>query len=356
MAVCLATGLNHTIARRRDGTVWTWGDGSNGQLGLDDPTMTVRRVPTQVPGISSAREVEGGWSTSFVRTAEGLVRACGWHLAGQLGRPATEPQISFRPVLRFRRPRTVSAGSFHCLATYKSQVYAWGMNLRGGFGIGSGSVGDIWVYPRPLPGVDGVTRAVAGLFGQSFLLRRSGPRLLAAGLNNHGQLGDGTTQDRTEFVAIPGMSDVVAIETGNAYTLALLDDGTVWAWGLNDVGQLGDGTRVSSLTPVRVGQLRRIVAISAGYSHALALDDAGRVSERGHVVDNVFFDVRSAPVKVEIPRPVVAIAAGYTFSHAVDDNGDVWGWGVNGEGQVGTGSTALRVPEPTRLDGISQVG
>jgi alpha-tubulin suppressor-like RCC1 family protein len=57
-----------------------------------------------------------------------------------------------------------------------------------------------------------------------------------------------------------------------------------------------------------------------------------------------------------MPRPIVAISASGGTSLAVDDNGDVWGWGDNGAGEVGTGSTAPTVYVPTRLTGISQVG
>jgi alpha-tubulin suppressor-like RCC1 family protein len=110
------------------------------------------------------------------------------------------------------------------------------------------------------------------------LLRRSAPRLLAAGRNNYGQLGDGTTQDRFDFVAIPGMSDVVAISGDVDFTLALRHDGTVWAWGRNDLGQLGDGTLNDLPTPGRVGRLRKVVAIAAGRDYGLALDDAGRIT------------------------------------------------------------------------------
>lgn len=361
MAVFLVAGNSHSIARRTDGTVWTWGNDELGQLGLGDPAMTFRSVPTQVAGVSNAREVAIGASTSLFLASDGFVHACGSHTSIQLGRPATAPQTSFLPVQRFRRPRAISAGWLHCLAAYKGQVFAWGRNQHGGFGIGT--QGELWTYPRPLPGVDGVSQAICGRWGQSFLLRRSGPRVLAAGRNNYGQLGDGTTQDRLEFVPIPGMSDVVAVSASSDFTLALRDDGTVWAWGRNHVGQLGDGTLVDRPTPARVGQLRRIVAISAGGAHGLALDDAGRISGWGlnttaQLGDDGSgnFSVRRVPAKIPMKRPIVALSTGGGHSLAVDDHGDLWGWGYNVNGQVGTGSAAPHVFVPTRVTGISQVG
>ena len=59
---------------------------------------------------------------------------------------------------------------------------------------------------------------------------------------------------------------------GTSHTLAVKTDGTVWAWGLNDKGQLGDGTTTTRLSPVQVGSYYVTVSVSAGETHSLALD------------------------------------------------------------------------------------
>ena len=74
----------------------------------------------------------------------------------------------------------------------------------------------------------------------------------AWGDNTYGQLGDGTTTDRSTPVQVPGMADVVAIASGPVHTIALRRDGTVWAWGRNDEGQLCDGTTTDRSTPLQV--------------------------------------------------------------------------------------------------------
>ena len=67
------------------------------------------------------------------------------------------------------------------------------------------------------------------------------------------------------------------IAAGGDHTLALKSDGTVWAWGSNHTGQLGDGTTTNRSAPVKINGLSNIIAIAAGNTHSLAINDQGRV-------------------------------------------------------------------------------
>ena len=73
-----------------------------------------------------------------------------------------------------------------------------------------------------------------------------------------GQLGDGTTTQRTSPVTVSGLSNIIALAAGGSYALALASDGTVWAWGNNGNGAIGDGTTTLRTSPVgRAGPARR---------------------------------------------------------------------------------------------------
>src|SRR6056300_1696882 len=95
--------------------------------------------------------------------------------------------------------------------------------------------------------------------GHSMALTRNG-KVFAWGLNIYGQLGDGTCENRSTPVAVPGLEDVISISAGGSYSMALTRDGKVFAWGLNIYGQLGDGTLENRSTPVAVPGLEDVIS------------------------------------------------------------------------------------------------
>ena len=97
------------------------------------------------------------------------------------------------------------------------------------------------------------------------------------GYNDYGQLGDGSTTDRSTPVPVSGLgSGVIALAAGDAHTCALTAAGGVQCWGYNGYGQLGDGSTTNRLTPVPVSGLGSgVVALAAGDYHTCALTAAG---------------------------------------------------------------------------------
>ncbi len=174
----------------------------------------------------------------------------------------------------------------------------------------------------------------------------------AWGWNDCGQLGDGTTTNRTIPVQVKGISDVVAIAAGMYHTVALKNDGTVWAWGVNEYGKLGDGTTNNSFTPVQVNGISNVKAIAAGAYHTVALKNDGTVwtwgyNHYGELGNGTTVD-SSTPVQVKGISDVKAIAAGACHTVALKNDGTVWAWGCNYDGELGNG-TAVDSSTPVQV-------
>ncbi len=135
------------------------------------------------------------------------------------------------------------------------------------------------------------------------------------------------------FLASPAAAPpVVELAAGEAHSLALTADGSVWAWGSNDRGQLGDGSRRDRSQPARIANLSNIVAIAGGTSHSVAVDSDGAVWAWGRNIDGILGDGtntdRETPVQVSGLGNIVAVAAGDDMSYALRSDGQVFGWGV----------------------------
>ena len=166
------------------------------------------------------------------------------------------------------------------------------------------------------------------------------------GDNQYGQLGDGTTINRTVAAAVRtlGMgSGVVAVSVGRAHTCVTRNDGAVLCWGGNGFGQLGDGTYNARLTPGYVlGSENSAVRVSARLVHSCAGTTHGVAcwgnNVGGQIGDGTFTDRPFPTWASTLDTSVDEIAAGYMHSCARKVTGMIVCWGQNNAGQLGNGS------------------
>jgi alpha-tubulin suppressor-like RCC1 family protein len=245
----------------------------------------------------------------------------------------------------------------------QAQVLAWGINDFGQLGNGN------MMTPQPLPlniGQPQITGINAG-FNHTIALQANGT-LLSWGNNNLGKLGNNSTIDSPSPVPVQNLTGVVAVAAGEIHSLALKDDGTVWVWGSNSSGQLGDGTNDFNPhpLPVQVPVLSNIIAISAHLNHSLALKADGTVwawgaNDFGQIGNNTVGGTVSPPTQVMNLSNVIAIAAGFQHNAALKSDGTVWVWGRNAEGEIGnnttttTGCQCQPLPLQTTISGVSQI-
>ena len=159
------------------------------------------------------------------------------------------------------------------------------------------------------------------------------PDVASWGANRTGQLGDGTTTDRSRYVDIGFGSNVVQVAAGGTgrfgHGLEARSDGTAWAWGFNGFGELGDGTTTSRLAPVQVTGLTGVTQVAGGCMHSLALRSDGTVgawggNNAGQLGRNTVTDHEVTPAPVTGLAGVTKIAAGCEFSLALRSDGTVW--------------------------------
>jgi alpha-tubulin suppressor-like RCC1 family protein len=251
----IVAGASHSLALQEDGTVWAWGWNNSGQLGgVSNITSNVAiRVPINGDVSPNIAVAAGGWHSVTLK-ADGSVWTWGDNSNGQLGDRSTPSNLPAQ-VNGLSGIVNISAGDYHTVALKQDgTVWTWGSNEHGQLGNGFGSNSS---SPVQVIGLNGV-RAVTAGSGYTLALRQDGT-VYAWGKGDSGQLGNGLEMDSPTPVKVldqtgAALSDVVELDAGNTHSIAHLRDGTVWAWGSNIYGQiLGNSSNTAVIKAMRVG-------------------------------------------------------------------------------------------------------
>jgi alpha-tubulin suppressor-like RCC1 family protein len=399
--IIISAGGDHTCALTASGGVRCWGDNGFGELG--DGTTIPSSMPVDVVGLSSGVvSVEVGENQSCVLTDASGAKCWGLNASGELG-DGTEidsstpvevaglgrgvvsvsvggdracavtasggvkcwgaiwygqwkegkPNFSSTPVdvpSLSSGVAAVSNGYGHiCALTTAGGVKCWGFNASGQLGDGTAKEGS--TVPMDVVGLDGKVASITAGSNHTCALTAVGG-VKCWGNNTWGQLGDGTTMDRSTPVDVMGMgSGVTAIAAGSGRTCALLVSGGVKCWGSNHYGELGDGTTENRLTPVNVTNLGSgVAAVTAGGDHTCALMTSGGLKCWGNNRTGQLGDglppVNVIPVDVTgLSNDVAAISAGTSHACALTTVEGVkcWGSGYLTEGSTSDRSTLADV-------------
>lgn len=352
-------GANHALATTTTNELWAWGENANGQLG--DSTDVNRQTPTRIGALSNWTYVSAGGfeSTGFSLAQNTSLELYAWgdNTYGQLAQGDNTDRSSPTKVgveIDWDLNKGEAGGSGHAVVPNNfGVVRTWGNNTFGQLGDGSTNhsttpiewAGDAFSIPYAAAG-EGWWNAHS-----LFLLEEStaSPSLWSAGRNTAGQLGNGTTTDNTfGFSRIGTDTDWAKLSAGEQFSMAIKNNGTLWAWGDNGNAQFGDGTFTSSTTPKRVGALTIWKTVDTGWRHTVALRTDNTLwawgsNTAGQLGSGNTISV-SSPQQVGSNTWQTISTSGDGTTLAIRSDGTLWGWGNNADGQLGTGNAWQTTP------------
>jgi RHS repeat-associated protein len=242
----ISAGGFSMLAVKSNGTVVAWGDNSQGELG-NTTTTTSSSTPVAVSNLVNVTSVSNGfWLFSAALKSDGSVWTWGWNGQGELGNNTTTSSTVPVQVTGLPLIASISAGGGHMMALDTSRsVWTWGINSSGQLGNNTTTNA---IAPVQLTGI--TATSVSAGSNQSAVLLANGT-VSAWGSNGNGQLGIGTTTNTlAPSTPMQGINNAVSISDGGKHMVMLRSNGTVAAVGADGSGQLGDGTTVDKSIPV----------------------------------------------------------------------------------------------------------
>ena len=338
----VAAGVSFTAGITTTGTLYAWGYNNFGDLG--DGTTISKSSPVTVSTLNLFSKISCGTDFSLAIDNSGMLWSWGLNTSGQLGDGTTINKSS--PVQIGTSSWTIISASYINSAgiTTTGALFTWGNNT-------AGQLGDGTTIAKSSPVQIGTSSWTAVSTGASYMMGiTTTGGLFTWGLGTSGQLGDGTTVNKSSPVQI-GTSSWSMVSAGGLTSAAILANGSgaLFTWGLGTSGQLGDGTTINKSSPVQIGTSSWNF-VSAGNPYVAAISTAGALfttglNSFGQLGDGTIIN-KSTPVQVATTYNIIsswtAVSAGYSHSMAIAYDGLLWGWGTNATGQLGDGTTATR--------------
>jgi alpha-tubulin suppressor-like RCC1 family protein len=304
-------------------------------------------VMAQIFSAQPVTSIAAGGVHSLFTKSDGSLWGMGANSEGQLGLGSALAKTNVPQEIISSGAGTIAAGYFHSLYAVGGSLWGMGDNSYGD--LGDGTTTTRYVPEQIVSIFRGGIAPIAGggnhsLFGTYGVI--SLPTFRAMGLNNDGQLGDGTTVNQTSPETISS-SRPLAVACGESHSLYLTSDGSVWAMGDNTYGQLGDNTFSQQDSPENISALggpTNVIAIAAGFFHSVFVDSNGNLWGVGSQDEGQFGDTGYPPFDVPalfVVGGVTSVAAGYYHTVFIR-NGALWGMGYNNYGQLGDGTTNTR--------------
>jgi alpha-tubulin suppressor-like RCC1 family protein len=335
--------------------LWSWGYNNSGQLG--DGTIVNKSSPvTTAGGGTNWKQVAGGYFHTAAIKTDGTLWTWGYNSSGQLGDNTTVNKS--RPVTTAgggTNWKQVAGGSYHTAAIKTDgTLWTWGYNGYGQLGDGTNVN-----KSSPVTTAGGGTnwKQVSSGDYHTAAIKTDGT-LWTCGYNSYGRLGDGTTANKNSPVTTAGGgTNWKQVSAGYWHTAAIKTDGTLWTWGRCNYGQLGDGTTANKNSPVTTaGGGTNWKQVAGGAVHTAAIKTDGTLwtcgyNRYGQLGDGTIVNKSSPVTTAGGGTNWKQVAGGYFHTAAIKTDGTLWTWGYNNNGGLGDGTIVDKLSPVTTAGG-----
>ena len=267
----------HSGAIKTDGTLWLWGRNASGQLG--DNTTVNKSSPVQAVTFGTNwKQISCGYSVSAGIKNDGTLWTWGNNANGQLGDNTTVSKSSpVQAVTLGTNWKYVEAGNATAAIKNDGSLWLWGDNTFGQ--LGDNTVNNRSSPIQTITGGNNWKQISVSSYYRCGAIKTDGTLWMWGGntslaSSSQGTLGDNTTVNKSSPVqTICGGNNWQQVSVGATATFALKTDGSIWAWGANS-GQLGDNTTVDRSSPVQIFNAEKTWKfVSGGYVSAFFIKD-----------------------------------------------------------------------------------
>ena len=323
--------------------LYGWGANSNGQLGLGNTTSY--SSPKQVGSLTGWSQVQATTvDSSFALKTDGTMWSWGNNNNGQLGLGNRTNYSSPKQIGALTSWYLLSTSFQGFMAAIKTDgtLWTWGVNTYGQLGLGNTTS---YSSPKQVGSLTTWAKVAQGA-GHTMAIKTDGT-LWAWGRNQatipSGQLGLGNSTNYSSPMQVGALSNWLNVACGFYHTLATKTDGTFWSWGAtHGSGGLGLGNNNAYSSPKQVGILTDWSSPSAGYYNSFAIKTNGTIWSWGEgYMGSLGHNNRtyySSPKQVGALTTWSMIDAGARQTAAISTNGSLWMWGINSSGQLGSGN------------------
>lgn len=339
----VSAGKNHSLAIDREGTVYAWGNNSYGQLGVDVETVAATYI-AQMVALSSITEIITTYNHNIAIKDNGTVYSWGDNTCGQLGVKTEETYCSVPTEINSIAFSDISVNGTNTYGVYNDKLYK--------IGLMADMVSFDGKTNTPVKIETGIKFTQVEANRNSAVALDKFGNVYTWGDGAYYDLGHGEDKSNVYYPKkVEGLPKIKSIAKGKHHTLALDESGNIWGWGNNSSSEISANLKGKVYVPSMLSEISNVRSISAGDGFSAAIKNDGTVWTWGNNGSGQLGaeTANSSPRQVPILNNVNKISCGDSFMLALQGT-TIYAWGNNNSGQLGDETTVSHI-SPTSIPG-----